>query len=149
LAAGGVLIGLAASPAACGSSSSSKSAAKAPGTISTPAASAHAASVTTGPVRASLQGANHHPAVKRAWAYSVHVTDASGKPLDGTVKIQFAFGGQVVGTDKPPVHPVKHGVWHDTLNFPAESVGYPLTFQAVVHTKAGSVTLSWPITVHK
>jgi hypothetical protein len=151
MAAGAALtIGLAASLGACGSSSSSKSpAAKPPHATTAASAPSGGASVTTGPVRASFQGAGHNPVAKKAWAYSVHVTDAGGHPLSGTVKIQFAYGGQVVGTDHPPVHPVKDGSWHDNLTFPAESVGYPLTLQAVVHTKAGSVTLSWPITVHK
>src|SRR5579884_275500 len=92
LAAGAVLIGLAAALGACGSSSSSKSSrAKTPAATSTTAAKSGGASVTTGPVHATLKGANHDPVVKRAWAYSVHVTDARGHPLEGTVKIQFAF----------------------------------------------------------
>jgi len=150
LAAGAALIGLAASLGACGSSSSSGSpATTTPAKTSTTVDGSGGAAVSTGAVHASFQGAGHNPAVKQSWPYSVHVTDASGHPLSGTVKIQFSFGGQVVGTDHPPVHPVKHGSWHDTLTFPAESVGYPLILQAVVHTGAGSVTLSWPITVHK
>jgi hypothetical protein len=98
-------------------------------------------------VRASLVGANHKPIVGKDWPYSVHVTDASGKPLSGTVDIEFTFGGQVVGHDSPPTHPVKNGLWHDTLTFPAASAGQPLSLQAVVHTSTGSVTLGWPVTV--
>ena len=67
----------------------------------------------------------------------------------GTVDIQFAFGGQVVGRDTPPTHPVVNGRWHDTLKFPAAAVGMPLTFQAVVHTRLGSITLDWPVTVRQ
>jgi hypothetical protein len=105
--------------------------------------------VTSGPVRGTLHGANHTPKVNQPWAYIVTVTDASGRPLSGTVDIEFTFGGQVVGHDSPPTHPVTNGRWHDTLAFPADSVGYPLTFQAVVHTSMGSITLDWPVTVQQ
>jgi hypothetical protein len=83
------------------------------------------------------------------WSYSVRVTDAAGNPLSGTVDVEFVFGGQVVGRDTPPTHPVTNGRWHDTLKFPAAAVGMPLTFQTVVHTRLGSITLDWPITVKK
>jgi hypothetical protein len=106
-----------------------------------------AASVTTGPVRGVLHGENHAPKVNESWRYSVVVTDAAGHPVSGTVDIEFAFGGQVVGHDTPPTHPIVNGRWHDTLKFPADAVGMPLAFQAVVHTRLGSITLSWPITV--
>jgi hypothetical protein len=75
------------------------------------------------------------------------VTNAAGQPLSGTVGIQFSFGGAVVGHDTPPVHPLRNGHWSDNLQFPATAVGYPLTFQAVVHTTAGSITLNWPVSV--
>ncbi len=35
----------------------------------------------------------------------------------------------------------------DAFPFPAKAVGYPLDFQAVIHTPAGTVTLDWPIKV--
>ena len=107
------------------------------------------AAVTTGSVHASFQAADHTPKIGKGWPYSVHVTDAGGHPLSGTVKIQFTFGGQVVGTDHPSVHPVRDGLWHDSLTFPPAAVGQPVTLQAVVHTSAGSVTLNWPVTAHK
>ena len=107
------------------------------------------ASVTTGPVRAKLRGANHTPTANRYWSYSVRVTDASGHPLSGTVEIEFVFGGQVVGRDTPPTHPIKHGRWQDKLKFPPTAVGEPLTFRAVVHAQPGTVTLDWPITVRQ
>jgi hypothetical protein len=79
----------------------------------------------------------------------VRVTDASGHPLSGTVEIEFVFGGQVVGRDTPPTHPIKHGRWQDKLKFPPTAVGEPLTFRAVVHAQPGTVTLDWPITVRQ
>lgn len=132
--------------AGCGSSSKSKPAAT-PSTTATPTSGG--AAVRTGAVHAVFTAPNHSPIVGKPWPYSVHVTDASGHPLSGTVKIQFTFSGQVVGTDHPPVHPVKRGVWHDTLTYPKAAVGEPITLQAVVHTSAGSVTLNWPVTVRQ
>lgn len=105
------------------------------------------ASVSTGPVRATLHGADHAPIAGKPWPYYVRVTDAAGSPLSGTVEIEFTFGGQVVGRDSPPTHPIKHGLWHDNLTYPKQAVGQPLTLQAVVHTSKGSVTLGWPVTV--
>jgi hypothetical protein len=103
--------------------------------------------VSTGPVRGVLTGENHAPKVKQAWHYSVKVTDAAGHPLSGTVDIEFAFAGQVVGHDTPPTHAVRDGRWQEKLKFPAAAVGQPLALQAVVHTSLGSITLSWPVTV--
>ena len=105
--------------------------------------------MTTGPVHASFTAPNHTPTVGKSWPYSVRVTDAAGHPLSGTVRIQFTFGGQVVGTDHPPVHPVRNGVWHDNLTFPKEATGEPVTLQAVVRASPGSVTLNWPVTAHQ
>jgi hypothetical protein len=101
----------------------------------------------SGPVHATLTAANHSPVVGKNWPYAVHVTNASGKPLPGTVRVQFTFSGHVVGTDHPPVHALKYGTWKDTLQFPRAAVGFPLTFRVVVHTGAGSVTLNWPVSV--
>ncbi len=75
--------------------------------------------------------------------------DAHGKPVDGTVDIQFVFGGQVVGRDTPPTHPLKNGVWQDNLKFPAQATGINLSFQVVVHTSIGSKTLDWAVKVKR
>jgi hypothetical protein len=120
----------------------------APATTSTtaPANSAGAsASVTTGPVHATLTGRDHTPKVGKPWPYSVTVESASGQPLSGTAEVEFTFGGQVVGHDTPPSHPIKHGKWKGTLTYPAQSAGQPISLQVVVHTKAGNVTLVWPV----
>jgi hypothetical protein len=114
---------------------------------STTSSGSGGASVRTGPVHGRLAGENHAPKVNQTWRYSVTVTDASGHPLAGTVDIEFTFGGQVVGHDTPPTHPVVDGRWHDSLKFPAQAVGEPLSVQAVVHTRLGSITLDWPIEV--
>jgi hypothetical protein len=77
----------------------------------------------------------------------VVVTDASGHPLSGTVDPEFVFGEQVVGHATPATAPLKNGRWSDNLQFPAQAVGQPLTFQVVAHTRLGSITLDWPVTV--
>jgi len=107
------------------------------------------ASVTSGPVRATLKGQNHDPTAKKNWTYTVTATDAHGHPLSGTVLTEFAFGGAVVGKETPPTHPLKNGRLKDVLQFPAQSVGYQIDLQTVVQTRAGSVTLRWPVAVQK
>jgi hypothetical protein len=136
--AGSLVIGI----AGCGSSSQPKSAAAPSAGTS---ANSGGAEMTVGPVHAAFSAPNHAPVIGKPWPYSVHVADAAGHPLSGSVKIQFTFGGAVVGTDTPPVHPVKNGTWHDNLTFPKAALGQPITLQAVVHTSAGSVTLNWPV----
>jgi hypothetical protein len=98
---------------------------------------------------ATLVGENHAPKVNQPWSYSVTVTDAKGHQLTGTVDIEFALSGTVVGHDKPPTDPITDGSLHRTLKFPAEAVGVPLELRAIVHTTMGSLTLDWPITVQK
>jgi hypothetical protein len=110
-------------------------------------ASRGATSATTGQLHATLHAENHTPIAGKLWPYSVHVLDARGHAVSGTVRIQFTLGGLVVGTDRPPVHPIKHGLWHDLLTFPKAAIGRPLTVQAVVQSSAGSATLNWPVTV--
>jgi hypothetical protein len=105
------------------------------------------ASVTTGPVHARLTAQDHGPRVTRPWHYSVTVTDAAGKPLSGTVDVEFVFGGTVVGHDSPPTHALRRGRWHDYLQFPAQAAGQSISLQAVVHTRLGAVTLDWPVSV--
>lgn len=107
------------------------------------------ASVTTGPVHATLIGHDHDPVANRNWSYVVHVSNAQGRPLSGTLETEFAFQGAVVGKDTPPTHPFKHGGFQEDLKFPARAVGFPLQLQVVVHTAGRSVTLDWPVQVHK
>jgi hypothetical protein len=149
---------LSAGLAGCGGSSSSSTSSAAAATSSTTTTattmtsstqSQGAASVTSGSVRGALHGENHAPKVKQSWRYSVVVSDGAGHPLSGTVDIEFAFAGQVVGRDTPPTHPVVDGHWRDTIEFPADAIGMPLSLQAVVHTRLGSITLDWPVTVSR
>lgn len=142
--------------AACGSSSSSSSsspatsgsASSATQTASTASSASHTSSaMPAAAIEATLTAENHAPVATKPWPYTVTARSSTGKPLTGTVRIQFLFDGEVVGTDKPPVHPLKNGRWHDYLEFPREAVGHPITFQAVIHTPEGSATRNWPVMV--
>lgn len=136
--------------AACGGSSKKTPAHKPTTTTPKPSSSVAGkptAAITTGPVRASLHAANHSPTAGKPWFYSVRVTNPSGHPLSGRVRVEFTFGGIVVGTDHPPVHPLRGGRWQEKLTFPQAALGHPLVFQVVVQTPAGSVTLGWPVQV--
>jgi hypothetical protein len=139
------------------STSSASSTASASSTTSTSASAASASpttatapAVTTGPVRVTLHGSGHNPTAGKLWSYSVHVTDAGGHPLSGTVDTDFVVGGLgVVGKETPPVHPLKNGVLNDQVTFPAQAAGEPLMLVTVVHTSAGSVAVGWPVSVTK
>ena len=144
LAAAVSLVVLPLSLAACGATSSTTSS-----RTSAPGKAAITTPVDTRPPHATLVGENHAPKVNQPWSYSVTVTDALGHPMSGTVNIEFALSGQVVGHDKPPTDPITDGHMHDTLKFPAEAVDVPLDVRAVVHTTLGSLTLDWPITVQR
>jgi hypothetical protein len=142
--------------AGCGGSKSKHSTSTTHATTSTShasgnanAATATSPTVTSGPVHASLHGANHSPIVGTHWVYTVHATDASGKPLSGTVETDFVFAGTVVGHEAPPFHRLKDGVLHDTIEYPSSSVGHPITLVTVIHTSAGSVALGWPVTARR
>ena len=104
---------------------------------------------TSGKVRGWLHAPNHAPTAGQKWHYQVLAADLSGHPLGGTVNTQFVFSGTVVVKETPPTHPLKQGLMKDAVTFPARAEGIPLTFQIVIHTNLGSVTLNWPVKVHK
>jgi hypothetical protein len=160
-------LALCAFAAGCGGSSSSSSTSSGAGagsatsatsaTTSSSAGSAAAGGTTqatgsevtgsSGGLRATLHAPDHTPKAGVFWHYSVRASSSSGKPVSGTVETQFAFGGQVVGRESPPSHPLTHGRLNDKVTFPARAVGVPLTFRVVVHTHLGTITLDWPVKV--
>lgn len=142
--------------AACGSSTPASRPtshpAQSPATTTTTAAplpTAGSKSATAGALRATIVGQNHTPTVNQPWRYSLQVRTASGHPISGKVTIEFVFAGQVASYDRPPTHPITNGIWQSTLRFPKVAVGYPLNLRAVAHTKTGSITVDWPITVRQ
>ena len=104
----------------------------------------------SGPLRATLTPSTHTPKVNAKWPIVVTAT-LNGKPAHATAVYQFLYSGQVVGTEYP--HYNKHfsftGHFSDTLVFPAESVGEPLTLRVVIKASGHTVNLSWSITSHK
>jgi hypothetical protein len=114
--------------------------------------SVHHAAASTGPVgplHATLSAPNHDPTANRGWTYSLSVKDGRGQPLSGTVDVEFAFGGKVVGRDTPPTHSFHNGEWHETLTYPTAAVAFPLIFRLVVHSPVGTTTIDWPVKVHR
>jgi hypothetical protein len=103
------------------------------------------AAITTGPIHATLHAQSHRPVIKKNWSYTVSASDASGHPLSGTVFSQFLVAGQLVGHETPPTHRLKNGHLHDVIVFPPQSAGVPVTFETVIHTRLGSVTLGWTV----
>jgi hypothetical protein len=97
------------------------------------------------PIHATLVGENHRPIANKLWPYTVTATDANGRPLTGTVDVEFTFSGTVVGHASPPTDPLTDGRWQDKLTFPSRAIGEPIDLQVVVHTQIGSVTLDWPV----
>jgi hypothetical protein len=151
-----IAIALLLGTAACGSSKSQTSSTSTSTTKTTAAApsvnpaTATAPTAASGPVHATLHGADHAPVAGKNWSYTVHVTDAGGKALAGTVQTDFVVAGLgVVGTETPAVHKLKDGTLSDTLQFPTNAVGHPITLVTVVHTNAGAVALGWPVNVSK
>jgi hypothetical protein len=94
---------------------------------------------------ATLHADNHQPTIGQLWHYSVEAVDSGGHALTGTVDTQFVYNGQVVGHEDPPSHPLTNGRLDDAVTFPSPSLAVQLTFEVVVHTSAGSVTLDWPV----
>jgi hypothetical protein len=98
-------------------------------------------------IHAHLVAENHHPRVNTPWHYSVIVTDAHGNQLSGTETTHYTFNHVVVGTEQPQNVKFTHGVYRDTIRFPAAAVGHPLEVQVVIRVGASSATLYWPIEV--
>lgn len=120
--------------------------------MAAPALAAHSAPVPShagaaAAIRVRITAANHHPRVNRKWRYTVTVTSASGRPLSGTETTHYLFNGRVVGTEKPVNVRFRNGVYRDALIFPGRAVGHPLRVWAVVHTRQGSGSAAWWITV--
>lgn len=114
------------------------------------AAAASTVSKSSGPLEATLTAANHSPKINTKWPISVTAT-LSGKPAHASAIYQFLFGGTPVGPTEYP-HNNKHytftGHFSDTLDFPAASVGEPLTLRVVIKDAGHTVDLDWPITSH-
>lgn len=104
---------------------------------------------SSGPLTATLKPSTHTPKVNVKWPITVTAT-LSGKPAHATAFYQFLFAGSVVGTGY--VNNNKHfsftGHFSDSLVFPAQSTGEPLTLDVVIKAGGHTVNLDWAITSH-
>lgn len=96
--------------------------------------------------KVTLSAPTHSPAVGAPWPIAITARDRAGHPLRAEVRYQYLFGGSVVARRS---HYRFHGVFHDTLRWPARSIGFPLTFRAVVTTPLGTRRLDYEVRVKR
>ncbi len=119
-----------------------------------PATAASAASF-----KATLKAPNHSPkGGGKHWKIKVTAKSNSGKPLKATAVYEFYFNGTKVSTQYPNPghskggsHPYHFkGRYKDTILWPPEAVGHPLTFRVVVSVRGkGHRNLDWKVRVHR
>jgi hypothetical protein len=107
-------------------------------------------SATAGSLEASIVPSAHDPKVNAKWPLKVTAT-LRGKPARASAVYQFLFAGQVVSTQYPlyKKHFMFTGSFSDTLVFPPDSEGEPLTLQVVIGSGSTTVALDWSITPKK
>jgi hypothetical protein len=102
-------------------------------------------SALAGGFTAHLYAPGHQPKVGN---WRIKVTAArDSRQLSGSVYYRFLYLGQVVGHQ--PGHSFTHGVFYDTLKWPAKAVGHTITLQVVVSTRYGTDYLDWWIKVRR
>ena len=78
---------------------------------------------------------------------NIEVTASRGSQnLSGTVSYLFYYDGRVVS--RKPGGSLTHGVYHDTLTWPASAEGYSLWWQVAVKTRFGTDYINWWLQVH-
>lgn len=100
---------------------------------------------TSGPISATLHATTHKPRVNQAWPISFDVT-SEGSPARAEVRYQYLFGGNVVAKRS---HYRFTGHFSDIFRWPASSVGYPLTFRAVILASGKTLYLEYPVQVER
>jgi hypothetical protein len=91
--------------------------------------------------------ANHTPTINVKWPVKLTVTSGK-KKLSGSVKYEFLFDGSVVSHQ--PGHRFTHGVFNDTMIFPGDSLGQPLTLRILVTVpKYGTEHVDWKVTTQQ
>lgn len=99
-----------------------------------------------GKLKVFVKGSTAHPKANAKWPYSVTATGSAGKTVGGklTVQVVDPVGNAHTVTYDNTKKPVKnfpfHGVFRDYLQFPAQSIGFPLTVKATVKSAHGSGT---------
>lgn len=92
----------------------------------------------------TLTATTHRPVAGAPWPITIRAYGPAGSPLRAEVRYQYLFGGAVVARRS---HYRFRGTFHDTFRWPADAVGYPLTFRAVVSTPIGDRRLDYPVRV--
>lgn len=95
---------------------------------------------------AHLQAPGHHPRAGHPWRIHITARTPSGRPVRAAVSYQFLFGGTVVAHRS---HYRFRGSFTNALMFPARSVGYRLTFRAVVTSAIGRRNLDYWVQVRR
>lgn len=100
----------------------------------------------SGNLVATLAAPNHTPKVGKPWVISVTAHDAAGHPVRAHVQYLFLFNGAVVARRSNYTF---SGSFHDNIQWPAQAIGLPLTFRALVTSAIGTKALDYPVTVSR
>jgi hypothetical protein len=87
------------------------------------------ASIRNGPLGYSLSAPTHTPRVGTPWRMTLTAT-SNGRPLAGKVKVDILHNGAIVG--HAASGKLSSGRYAHDFDWPAESVGHPLTVKATV-----------------
>lgn len=109
------------------------------------ASSAEVVRASSGGITATLQAPTHKPHVNVPWHFSFTVSK-EGEPTKAKVTYDYMFSGHVV--EKLDNYTFT-GHFSDVSRWPASSVGYPLTFRAVVTVGETTFYLDYPVKVEK
>ena len=109
----------------------------------TASSTAHEVSASAAGVTATMRAGTHTPAVEAPWP--VHFTVVlDGRPAHASVSYEYLLGEQVVAHRS---HYTFKGSFSDIFKWPADAVGYPLTFRAVIVAGKTKIDLGYPIQV--
>jgi hypothetical protein len=110
------------------------------------------------PVRATLTTSTREPLVGAPWRYTITVRDAKGRSVPARARLQLLVGTLVVGCWKSGAmtecQGARSGSWlpfegrrTGVLEFPPQSVGVTLVFQATIVAGGRVLRLRTPIRV--
>lgn len=92
---------------------------------------------------ATLRATTHTPKANAPWPISFTVTQA-GRPAKAKLSYEYLLAGAVVAKRS---HYTFTGHFKDVFRWPASSVGYPLTFRAVLKVAGKTIYLDYPVKV--
>lgn len=104
-----------------------------------------------GKLRVVLRGPTAHPKATAKWPYSVSALNSAGKKVSGKLTVQLvdplgnAHSVTYANTGKPVKNFPFHGTFRDYLQFPKNSVGFPLTVRAKVTSPQGQGTATFGV----